>query len=139
MSHKIRIFCFALCSLAALALPVLAHHSFTAEFDIYKPVVIEGTVTGLEWINPHVQIYLDGKDEGGQAGRWQIESWGTGNLRRAGVPRDKLANGTWVKIRAYHAKDGTKNFAYLRNITFKDGTEFELWVGGAKGTPDQQR
>jgi hypothetical protein len=130
----------ATCGLAVLALPTLAHHSFTAEFDIYKPVIVEGTITKVDWINPHIQIYVDAPDADGKMGSWQFESWGTLNMHRAGVTKEKLAIGSPVKIRAYHAKDGTKNYAYLRNITFKgDGSEFELWTGGAEGDPEQQR
>ena len=129
----------AACCMAALAMPALAHHSFTAEFDIYKPVIVEGTITKLDWINPHIQIYVDAPGDDGKLATWDIESWGTLNMHHAGVTKEKLAIGTQVKIRAYHAKDGTRNFAYMRNITFKDGSEFELWTGGAEGTPDQQR
>ena len=127
------------CGFAVLAVPVFAHHSFTAEFDIYKPVIVEGTITKLDWINPHIQIYLTAPGSDGKASDWQIESWGTLNMHHAGVSKDKLAIGTPVKIRAYHAKDGTKNFAYMRNITFKDGSEYELWTGGAEGRPEDQR
>ena len=125
----------ALCFSAA----AWAHHSFTAEFDIYQPIVISGTVTKLDWINPHIQIYVDAKDDSGKVVPWKIESWGTGNCHRAGLTPAKLTTGTFVKIRAYRAKDGTKTFAYLRNISFADGDAIELWVGGANGSPDQQR
>jgi hypothetical protein len=139
MKGKLLGILLVVCGLAVLALPVLAHHSFTAEFDIYKPVIVEGTITKLDWINPHIQIYIDAPGADGKPEPWDIESWGTLNMHRAGVTRERLAVGTAVKIRAYHAKDGTKNFAYMRNITFKDGSEFELWKGGAEGSPDDQR
>jgi hypothetical protein len=116
--------------------PVFAHHSFTAEFDIYQPVIFTGTVAKVDWINPHSQFYI--KDCSGEVqGNWRIESWGTANLRRTGITRDNVTAGTVVKVRGYRAKDGS-NLAYLRNLTLPDGRSFEAWVGGANGTPDQQ-
>jgi hypothetical protein len=116
-----------------------AHHSFTAEFDIYQPVILNhATITKTDWINPHCQIYVDVKDESGKTQTWKIESWGTGNLHRAGLSRELLAPGTVVNMRGYKAKDGS-NMAYLRNIEFADGTKFELWIGGANGNADAQR
>jgi Family of unknown function (DUF6152) len=136
MKRKLRL---SLTVMLLFAAPVLAHHAFTAEFDSSKPVDVEGTITKLDWQNPHILIHVDGKDETGKVTNWSISSFGTGNMHRAGLTQERLAPGTYVKIRAYRAKDQTKNLAYLRHVTFKDGSEFELWVGGAQGTPDQQK
>jgi hypothetical protein len=140
MARKIYVWFVAFASLfLSLSGTAWAHHSFTAEFDIFQPIEISGTVTKLEWINPHIAIYVDAKDPSGKTVNWKIESWGTGNCHRAGLTPQKLTDGTFVKMRGYRAKDGTKALAYLRNISFADGSGIELWVGGANGSPDQQK
>jgi hypothetical protein len=137
MQRATRILLATAAGVLLLAASAMAHHSFTGEFDILAPVTVEGTITKVSWVNPHIQVYLDAKDDTGKQASWQMESWNTANMRRAGIRRDMLAVGTKVKIRGYKAKV-KPNFAYLRNITFPDGQEFELWVGGAQGRPEEQ-
>jgi hypothetical protein len=129
--------CAAL-ALLLFASSVWAHHAFTAEFDINQPITLVGTVVRTEWINPHVQIYLAVKGQTGDDAPWRIESWGTGSCRRSGLTRNEVPPGTPVTVFAYRAKDGTRNFAYLRTIQFQDGHKLELWIGGANGTPQEQ-
>ena len=108
---------------------VLAHHSFAAEFDINKPVTLHGTVTKVDWINPHVYLYLDVKDTAtGKVTSWALSTYSPGALRRIGATRANFGQGQAVTVLAYHAKDGS-NFAFLRRMTFADGHTVELWIG----------
>jgi hypothetical protein len=107
---------------------VLAHHSFAAEFDINKPVTLQGVVTKIEWVNPHVYVYLDVKDATGKVTPWSLSSLGPAAARRAGVTRANFGQGQQVTVLAYHAKDGS-NFGFMRRMTFPDGHSVELWLG----------
>jgi hypothetical protein len=122
---------FAIGVMAALAIAgatVSAHHSFAAEFDINKPVTLQGTVTKVEWVNPHVFVFLDVKDASGKVTPWSLSSFGPAAARRAGVTRASFGQGQTVTILGYHAKDGS-NFAFMRKMTFADGHSVELWLG----------
>ena len=119
------------------AVPVLAHHSFAAEFDAKKPVKLSGTVTKLEWINPHAWIYIDVKNTDGTVTNWMVEAGAPNALLRRGWTKNSLLPGTEIVIEGYQAKDGA-NRANGRDITFKDGKK--LFVGSqGTGAPDERK
>ena len=118
-----------LLSVGAWARPVLAHHSITAEFDPSSSVVLKGVITKVDWVNPHVYVYIDVKDASGNVTNWALESGPPGMLRRGGVTSDKVGVGQEVTVDAYRAKDGSKSLAFLRRITYADGHFVQLWVG----------
>lgn len=125
---------FTACLLAALALPAAAHHAFSAEFDIDKPVALEGVVTEMEWINPHSWIHIDVTTESGELQQWMIEGGAPNALLRRGWTKDSLQAGTKIVVEGYQARDGSFR-ANGRDITFEDGTK--LFVGiGSRGAPD---
>jgi Family of unknown function (DUF6152) len=107
--------------LLLLAVPVLAHHSATAEFDSSKTFTVKGTITKLEWVNPHVYMYADVTDENGKVIPYSFETGPPGNLRRAGVVRTMFNVGDMVTIEAAVAKDGTKHLGLLKAMHFADG------------------
>ncbi len=113
--------------------PVWAHHSFAAEFDIGKPVTLTGTVTQMEWINPHAWIHIDVKGPDGKITSWMVEGGSPNILLRRGFTKNSLETGTEIVITGYQAKSG-ENRANGANITFKDGKR--LFLGGSN--PDEQ-
>ena len=101
---------------------VTAHHSFAAQYDRDKTVTLKGTVTRIEWANPHIYFYLDVKDEGGSTSRWAIEGGAPTSLYRAGWRKDSLKIGDLVTIHGYLARDGSK-LANMRAAILPDGRE----------------
>src|SRR5580658_593936 len=115
------------------AFPVIAHHSFAAEYDADKPVTLTGAVTKMAWINPHSWIYIDVKKNDGTVENWAVEAGPPGTLVRAGFTKNSLAPGTVIKVNGYRAKDGALR-ANGRDITLPDGRL--LFVGGSSpGAP----
>jgi hypothetical protein len=112
-----------------LALPALAHHSFSAEFDGGKLIELKGVVTRIEWTNPHVYFYLDVKDDKGNTTNWGCEAASPGSLHRQGWNRDSLKVGDQVIVGGYPARDGSK-LADARRVTLPDGRRI---FGGTPG------
>jgi hypothetical protein len=110
----------ALAGLMLAAFPVLAHHSFAAEYDSNKPINVTGTVTKVEWMNPHARFYIDVKDESGSVTNWEFELGSPNGLMRRGWTRNSMKIGDSVVVDGYMAKDGSK-LANARNVKLTDG------------------
>jgi hypothetical protein len=118
------------------AVSVYAHHAFSAEFDEKKPVKLRGTVTQMEWINPHAWIHLDVKGSDGTVVSWMIEAGPPNALLKRGWNKNSLPAGTEIVVEGYQAKDGAQR-ANGRDITFPDGKK--LFVGSSgTGAPDER-
>jgi hypothetical protein len=116
--------------LLAPAMPVLAHHAFGAEFDANRPVQLRGTVTKMEWINPHAWIHIDVKQPDGTVKKWMVEGGPPNALLRRGFKKDSMPIGAELLIDGYQAIDGS-NRANGRDVTFADGRKMFL---GSSGT-----
>ena len=108
-----------------------AHHSLASQFDEGKPLTLQGVITKVEWVNPHVWVHLDVKDAGGAMESWTLETLPPATLRKGGLRSDMLGKGEMVTVLAYRARNESK-LAFLRKITFADGREIVVWVGDIK-------
>src|SRR5678809_388844 len=116
--------------LVALALPLAAHHSFSAEFDQKKQVTLEGKVVMMEWVNPHSWLHIDVTKPDGTVERWKIEGGSPSVLFRKGWNRDSLPAGTKVTVVGFQAKDGSLR-ASSRELRFPDGRKMDLGGSGS--------
>jgi hypothetical protein len=117
--------------------PLLAHHSFAAEYDSTKTVTVKGTIVKLAWVNPHAYVYVDVKDETGKVATWAFESLSPNALARQGWNRNSLKQGDEVTVEGFLAKDGRpladgSIHANSRLITLSDGKK--VFVGSSADT-----
>lgn len=110
-------------AMAAVA-PLTAHHSFAAEYDMNQAVSVKGTVTKVDWLNPHVHIYMDVKDETGKVANWEFEMQAPNSLIRSGFTRTTVKPGDVITIDGYRAKDGS-NLGNAVDVTLPDGRKIK--------------
>ena len=135
MMHKlVAVGSSALC-LILVTTSVAAHHAFAAEFDAKQPVTMKGTITNVEWVNPHVWLHLDVKTPDGKTEAWAIEGGTPNVLFRRGFTRKSIAPGTEVIVDGYRAKDGARR-ANGRSVTLEDGKKLFLGSSGS-GAPEE--
>ena len=115
------------------AVPVLAHHSFAAEYDRSKPVTLTGPVTRVEWINPHARFHMDVKDTSGKVASWEIELGSPAGLIRRGWTRNSLKIGEPVTVEGFLAKDGS-NLANSSTVKLSDGRRVFAGSSSETGT-----
>jgi len=117
--HSLGLFC---AGLMIGSLPLLAHHSFTAEFDDQQPVKLTGTVTKVEWQNPHIWFYVDVKGDDGKVTNWGFSGGAPGQLFRRGITKASIQVGMQVNVEGFRSKDGSHNANGAR-VTFPDGRQ----------------
>ena len=139
MRTKKRLALAAAASLISV-LPLGAHHSVSAEFNANKVITLKGVVSKVDWVNPHIFIYFDVKDDSGKVTTWSLQSLPPLFFKGSGLTKDKLLDGSEATITVYPAKDGTDAFGFLVKLTYADGHFYNLGGGAAGlGGPPQEK
>jgi hypothetical protein len=134
MRRRVTRRCLVVVALWCSATPLLAHHSFGAEYDANRPITLTGVVTRVEWTNPHTHFYLDVPDDKGSVINWKFEGYNLAVLYRIGWKKDtSLKPGDRITVFGWRARDGG-NWAHSREITLPDGKK--LFFGPPAGTGD---
>jgi Family of unknown function (DUF6152) len=112
-----------------------AHHSVAGQFDVHTSVELAGVISKVDWVNPHIHIHLDVKDESGKVETWTLEGVPVGMARKAGLSKAMLeGHGETVQVVAFPARDGTKNLGFLVKLTYPDGHVFQFSADTSKGS-----
>src|SRR5262249_60775897 len=116
------------------AAPLSAHHAFTAEFDADQPVKLEGTVSRVEWVNPHIWIHIDVKDKDGKSEEWMVEGGTPNTLLRRGLTTNTLKPSMAIVVTGFRAKDGSRR-ANGKDLSYPDGRRILLANPGSDAPP----
>jgi hypothetical protein len=122
----------AVAALVGIALPVLAHHSFAAEYDATKPVTIKGKMIKMDWVNPHSWVHISVTNAEGKTEEWSAETPPPNGLFRSGWRKDMIKEGEEVSVQGFLAKDGSHTM-WSQSVTMANGTR--LTLGSAPGAP----
>jgi hypothetical protein len=112
--------------LSLLAMPALAHHSSAAEFNVLKEIPLSGTITKVDWVNPHTYIYVDVKDGSGKVTNWGLETEPPRILHQYGLKREMFIEGQTIEVSVNPAKDPSKSIGFLRHVKFQNGDEVNI-------------
>jgi hypothetical protein len=134
---KIRTLAIFALLVSAAAAPLLAHHSFAAEFDDTKPIKVTGVVTKVEWQNPHVWFFVDVKGDDGKVTNWGFAGGAPGQLMRRGITNQAIKAGMTITVEGFRAKDGSANGSGGK-VTFPDGRNV-FTAGSEDRLPDQKK
>ena len=127
MRHAARTLVVSAILMLAAATAAFTHHSVSGQFDTTRQVMITGVISRIDWVNPHIYVMVDGKDEAGAAGQWALETIPTAMARKAKLTKDMLAGkrGETITVTGHPARDGRKS-AWVLKITYSDGHFFQL-------------
>jgi hypothetical protein len=129
---KVKLMAIAGAGLFLIALPLLGHHSFAAEYDSTKPVALKGKFVKMDWINPHSWVYLEVTGADGKVATWKAEALPPNGLYRQGWRKDSIKAGEEISVEGYLAKDGS-NTMWSRTVTAADGRK--MFAGSADASP----